>query len=161
MIRSFTLTHPFPFDNNLGWGAHAGSQWCQKSTSMCFQALRSCVKVRISWGRGARGGGFSTHVGGSNGVNTRPMPPTLPKQQQPYLEPRSFLKARHWVRVFSNQRRANILTFQYYSRCWNPTSEVIQFTLFCPFPPNPDILLASLLRASQGSAINVFLVQSV
>ena len=110
---------------------------------------------------GEGGGGFSTHVGGSNGVNTRPMPPTLPKQQQPYLEPRSFLKARHWVRVFSNQRRVNILTFQYYSRCWNPTSEVIQFTLFCFFPPIPDILLASLLRASQGSAINVFLVQSV
>ena len=43
----------------LDWGANAGgSQSCQQSTSMCFQALRSCAKVRISWGRGG-GGGFS------------------------------------------------------------------------------------------------------
>ena len=90
-----------------------------------------------------------------------PMPPTLPKQQQPYLDPRSFLKPGHKVRVYSNQRRVNTLAFQYYSRCGNPTSKVIQFTLFCSLPPIPDILLASLLRASQGSAINVFLVQSV
>ena len=25
----------------LGWGTHGGSQWCQQSTSMPFQALRS------------------------------------------------------------------------------------------------------------------------
>ena len=65
-----------------------------------------------------------------------PMPPTLPKQQQPYLHPRSLLKPGHWVRVYSNQRRVNSLAFQYYSRCWNPTSKVIQFTLFCSLPPS-------------------------
>ena len=30
-----------------------GYQWCQQSTSMRFQALRSCARVRISWARGA------------------------------------------------------------------------------------------------------------
>ena len=142
MIRSFKLTHPFLFDNNLGWGAHAGSQWCQKSTSMCFQALRSCAKVRIPWGRGAgrRGAGiFPTRRRVKWGEHETYMFATwvtLPKQQQPFLDPGCFLKPGHWVRVYSNQRRVNILTFQYYSRCWNPTSKVIQFTLFCSLPPS-------------------------
>ena len=30
------------------WGTHGGSQWCQQSTSMHFQALWSCAKVQIS-----------------------------------------------------------------------------------------------------------------
>ena len=36
----------------LSWGAHEGSQRCQQSTSMYFQALRSCAKAWISCGRG-------------------------------------------------------------------------------------------------------------
>ena len=32
-------------------GGGGGFQWCQQSTSMHFQALRSCAKLWISWGR--------------------------------------------------------------------------------------------------------------
>ena len=31
----------------LGWGTHGGFQWCQQSTSMLFQALRSFAKAQI------------------------------------------------------------------------------------------------------------------
>ena len=41
----------------LGLGAHEGYQWCQQTTSMRFQALRSCTKPQTSWGSGEGGGG--------------------------------------------------------------------------------------------------------
>ena len=69
-----------------------------KSRPPCVSKLCGPVpkyEFREEEGRGGAGRGFSTHVGGSNGVNTRPLPPTLPKQQQPYLDPRSFLKPGH------------------------------------------------------------------
>ena len=39
----------------LGLGAHEGYQWWQQTTSMLFQALRSCTNVQISWGSGGGG----------------------------------------------------------------------------------------------------------
>ena len=60
----------------LGLGAHEGYQWWQQTTSMLFQALRSCTNVQISWGSGGRWGltGLISFAAYSWNTILRPVP---------------------------------------------------------------------------------------
>ena len=63
--------------SQLGWGAHGGSQRCQKSTSMHFQGSRSCANVRISWGKGEFSGFINLVAYSWNRTFRQPGAPTV------------------------------------------------------------------------------------
>ena len=86
------------------------------------------------------------HVGGSNGVNTRPMKHWLPflNNTSPILHPENpFLTTEHWVQIYSNQKEINyILPFNIRASVETCPPKLHNLLQFSP-PSIPNTLWAS------------------